>query len=808
MNNYCGNREPFIYVYMNEAKKQDAEGFTSALSKKHKVYVSSHFGKKDKAVLKKAGAALLFLDRESISELEPVVAFAANENKEMIPVFLDAMEEVNLPAGMSMLLGTKQAHVRSRYDSEDGFTEALLASPVLAGLNVTPEQKAAARNRMLFGAAAVIAVVVLTAFLVLGGQGSAEIPEDSALAKAGISGKVSDVHNVYYYGSQLQDKFEEYGAQRTEGDDGSIQIYLPETDAYVSQGTFTDASDFSQLNNLEELAIAGNAIPDIAPILKCTKLKKLDFSANMKPLSVKGISGLKELEYLNLAYCPLSGDLSELKELKNLKTLIISQDNEALVDALGKVDFEVLYTERNVTNWEELQTASDLPYVYKIHLTGNEIEVPKGKKATIRKNVILDSGKDNPDIAFNIHGELDLCGKTFLASKKIINDGTITVRDGGDWHGAGGAVTSSGQFNVEEGGRHLLDLGEEFFLTDGEYNNAGELNIKGGSFTWEGGNLINNGTIIVNAIAEDGTVPLFFGDLSKATGTGQIKTADGNKVAAEDLAAPGPEVSEKLAGLLAMKDDPDDLDDNGMTPRERAIFDYISSLDHADIGNTQQTMVPFVDKDKLDIVQTARNGESYLARDMTLDKAPAFYYKEGGIWNFNVAPGATVTIEGGADKWIRDNPNPGDDENDICFTVHEGGTLIINGELPFSEAVNHGTLIVNGKLYTTHYESKWGDRLAYLANDGQITVGDGGSLDARQVWSFKGAEEKGTITLHDDEGKPRYDYTDVDCPFTFDWGVHGFRGFRAAVEEPDKKDGMFQDDYFDEWIKKNGGKEH
>jgi hypothetical protein len=77
-----------------------------------------------------------------------------------------------------------------------------------------------------------------------------------------------------------------------------------------------------------------------------------------------------------------------------------------------------------------------------------------------------------------------------------------------------------------------------------------------------------------------------------------------------------------------------------------------------------------------------------------------------------------------------------------------------------------------------------------IANDGTITVNKGGSLDALQIWSFKGAKENGDITLHSTEYEKRYDYTDMKCPFAFEHGVHGFNSFfKYSLHPEDYEDG-------------------
>ena len=794
MRNYSGNREPFLYIYISKADEAAGRPLVDALSGAgHKLYVSSAFTAKDARVLKKAAAAVLMMSSATLGELSPVVTAATKADKPLIPVYL---ESLTLPAGMRMLLGPKQAHARASFADEADFAEALPRSPVLQSLKVTPAQKRAARGLLAVTAVAAVAVIAAAVLLTLmRGIASQQVAGDSTLSQIGLSGEVSNVRSVCYYGAELRDAFEPYGAQRSENADGSIVIYLPRLDETVAQGMLTDASDFSQLLNLEELAISGNGISDITPILELSKLKRLDLSVNLKPVSLEGISALQSLEFLNLAYCRIDGDLAELRQLPHLKRLIISQDCAPLVDALGEVDFEVLYTEAAVTDWDSLKAASEKEYVYTIDLTGGEIVIPEGETLTIRKNVLLKAEWAQGRRLIN-HGTILLDGTSRLRID-VENEGTVTVGTAGDWHGAGGSVVSRGSFTVSEGGAHTLILGETFTLTDGEYVNDGKLSVTGGSFDWAGGRFVNNGVIYVNEVLDDGTVALFTGDLSEAEGDGEVRTGDGT-VDREALRPSRVQLSAEIAALLAMEDDPSDLDQYGMTPRERAIYDYARSLDFLDFGTLQEDLLPIVDTDRLDILQTPRNGNAFLVRDMTITRAPDCWYTQEGVWAFVVAPGATVTVEGDQAAWTRDAKQPGSDPNDIWFTVMEGGTLIVNGELPFSLAVNHGELVVNGKLFSTSPLSKFGDLLGMLANDGSISVSRGGECIINQLWSFAGAQERGEITFVSAwEDDPRYDFTEHECPFVFEHGKHGFSSFYKYMLDPFGPHDMFTEKFWD-----------
>ena len=747
--NYCGNREAFLYVYLSRADESAGRALIDALlGAGHRLYVSSAFTAKDVRILKKAAVAILMMSSATVDELAPVVTAATKEDKPLIPVYLDSL---TLPAGMRLLLGPKQAHARQSYADDTAFAAGLLASPVLRELQVTPAQKRAARG-LLIGAIALAAAGLAALLLTLGRSGAptAGIAEGSLLSRLGLSGDASQIESVCLYGTALRGGFEEYGAQDlgSAAENGAPGIYLPEEDATEERGTLTDAADFAQLVNLKELALSGNAFEDLTPLWGLTGLRSLDLSCNLAPISLEGISALTELETLNVAYCKLSGGLEELSQLPRLQTLTVSSDYLDALAPLSARGVRVLCPSVVCPDWETLQTWAPYEHVYELILSGS-VTIPEGETLTVRKNVRfsaeLGSQLDN-------RGTVELFGTWEMGMTAKNNYGAVTVRPGGLYAGGMGNSRNYGDFTVDAGGTLEIERGEQFYLEGGTLTVDGALRVSGGgALHWNGGAVVNNGTIETDA-AERYFDEMLSGRLADIRGDGVIKTGP---EAPEETPAAAPEAADAFAGLPSDPNDLASLDEYGMTPRERAYYDTYEFRSPTWSGGSEvEALVPYVDGDAC-MVTPSENATAYLARSMTLPHQPLWF---DGFAHLVVAPGATVTL--GGDDW----------DASLALTVLPGGTLIVDGDVMFQMAYNSnaGTVIVNGRLYAE--APSWGNKWGMFGSSGAVTVN--GIFTPSQFYRFAGGTEAGEIGTEE-----IFDMTDMAAPVQFAHGYHGMWQF-------------------------------
>ena len=757
--NYCGNREAFLYVYLSAADEAAGCALVDALSGAgHRLYVSSSFTAKDARVLQKAAAAVLMMSSATLGELSPVVTAATRTDKPLIPVYLDKFE---LPAGMRMLLGPKQAHSRENFSDGADFAEALPRSPVLQNLKVTPAQKRAARG-LLSGVLAAAAVIIAGVLLLTLRHEEPAVPQitGETLTGLGLSGDPAGIETVCLYGTALHDGFEAYGAQNleTRTDSGAVGVYLPGEDATVGRGVLTDAADFAQLVNLKELALSGNAFEDLTPLWTLTQLQRLDLSCNLGAVSLEGISALQELEYLNVAYCKLSGGLEELQELPKLQTLVISSEHLAAVAPLSARGVSVCCPSVTADTWEELKAASEAPWVYDLCFRGEDFRVPKGETLTVRENVHFGSELGS---TLNNYGTVELFGSWETGMTGKNNYGTVIVRDGGLYSGGMGDSHNNGDFTVDAGGTLEIDRGEQFYLEGGTLTVNGTLRIGGGgALLWEGGAIVNNGTIETNA-PENVLDEMLSGRLADVEGVGTLITGPEDT---EEAPAAAPVALDAFADLPNDPTDADSLDEYGMTPRERAYFDTVDyrypTLGGA--GTEKRPLTPYVDAESL-MVKPPIGCEYYLARDMTVPHQPPSF---DGFADLFIGRGATVTLCG--DDWT----------TGLAISILPGATLIVDGDVMFEMAYNAGTLIVNGRLRgeAPSYGITWG----MFGNSGTVTVN--GAFEPGQFYRFAGGEEEGEIDVPE-----IVDLTDMEAPLQFANGYRSMSEFAIAYSEQNEK---------------------
>lgn len=103
---------------------------------------------------------------------------------------------------------------------------------------------------------------------------------------------------------------------------------------------------------------------------------------------------------------------------------------------------------------------------------------------------------------------------TFDHACNLVNNGTVTVKNGGTASSGMTSITNNGDFSVEEGGSLLIERGTQF-LNTGSTTNGGHISVgDGGSLDNQSGSITNNGTIDISSYFE--------GDLEAITGTGTV----------------------------------------------------------------------------------------------------------------------------------------------------------------------------------------------------------------------------------------------------------------------------------------------
>ncbi len=137
-----------------------------------------------------------------------------------------------------------------------------------------------------------------------------------------------------------------------------------------------------------------------------------------------------------------------------------------------------------------------------------EIRIEKGKTLTVSKEFVPVACSITNDGAITVGGVFNrgICN--------LINNGTVTVNNGG--------TVSAGMSTTDNHGFFVIDAGGELFIEKGtQFNNFGTLTNNGHVSIRDGGSVFDKG----GSIANNGTIDLysyFEGDITRITGTGTL----------------------------------------------------------------------------------------------------------------------------------------------------------------------------------------------------------------------------------------------------------------------------------------------
>lgn len=103
----------------------------------------------------------------------------------------------------------------------------------------------------------------------------------------------------------------------------------------------TDSGRYLGAKRVRDLRMGWTNLESLDPLIGVTGLERLSIE-HTRVTSLEGIERYTALNYLRLSGCEVK-DLSLLRQLPELKTLVIDSARRGDVEALGEVSFEVLY---------------------------------------------------------------------------------------------------------------------------------------------------------------------------------------------------------------------------------------------------------------------------------------------------------------------------------------------------------------------------------------------------------------------------------------------------------------------------------
>ncbi len=322
---YAGNGKPYLYAMFTSEDRDEVQPVLESMAGRgYAIWPTSVY---DKHRMDKAALVVLFLSPPAAADdtINRAVNYAMEKNKAVLIIHLAPTE---LTPAQKLMLNSLQGILRYDCDTEEAFYEKLYGSVLLQDLKVMPAQKRASRRlTLLLGGAAILAAAAAAVFLL--SPSDAIVPEDSLIAELGFSGKMSDINEIWVYGARTMDVcVEKVFASPNYLDDNADNraLYFDNGMDYMTFGSIDDISDFSQLLNLQQLALAGNRITDLSPLFNLEQLYYLDVSVN--PIqSVEGIGVMKALQTVYLGFTGIT-DFSPLLACPSLEQVYVDQTQQ------------------------------------------------------------------------------------------------------------------------------------------------------------------------------------------------------------------------------------------------------------------------------------------------------------------------------------------------------------------------------------------------------------------------------------------------------------------------------------------------
>lgn len=226
--------------------------------------------------------------------------------------------------------------------------------------------------------------------------------------------------------------------------------------------------------------------------------------SNLKEVNLTGSRTL----YENL----IASGVMKLEDYRSAKQIVYgnkeqtSKEGEVIVSTFDELQKAVENKKISVININsDINITSEFSFERDVDLM---INIEKGKNLTISKEFIPVGCtiKNNGDMIINSTFDRGLCS--------FINNGNVTVKNGG--------IASSGVSNTDNNGNFIVEIGGKLLIERGtQFNNMGMITNNGYISVNDGGNLNNERGSIIN----NGTIDLytyFSGKIDDIKGTGTL----------------------------------------------------------------------------------------------------------------------------------------------------------------------------------------------------------------------------------------------------------------------------------------------
>lgn len=330
MNDYSGNRIPYIYVLFHESDWERVLPVLEAMEGSGLRFC----GIRQQSVrhARKALAILTFLSEPFVQERQDAFFAVKDLGLPLIPILL---ESVQLPETMQQALYAQNSIMAERYPTPKALAERILTAEVFADPVITPAQKRTSRQ-ILIGLCGCAAVLLLASVLLLR-KGLAEpiveeVVQTSYENPFGFSQE--DLENIcsvtiigehyrFFSEQDLQKgepvELDRLGRRAKEGE--TVRWYWQE-DNSASVLTNYDLNFLTLFPNVRSVYLANisaDGLPDLSTLSHFYQLELQDCQIS----DIQGISG-SVLAKLTCMHCPIA-DYSPLTSCPRLREVSISQ---------------------------------------------------------------------------------------------------------------------------------------------------------------------------------------------------------------------------------------------------------------------------------------------------------------------------------------------------------------------------------------------------------------------------------------------------------------------------------------------------
>lgn len=355
MNDYNGNRIPYLYVLFDQSDREQVLSVLKAMDGRGIRFCGVE--KENRKAVRKALAVLAFLSEKFVQDEHQQAAFFAAKDTgvPMIPILLGNFQ---MPEIMQQAMYAKNILMADRYPTPKALADRILTAEVFANPTVTIAQKKASRLKLAGAVACVATVLLLTVFAMSPKQEAAPAPTEVVPEYYNPFGMTqADLEAVRYaviigdhyrfitpddmYQSPCFTTCNDLG-HREWHEDGARWYWVEDgSEAILTEYDLSFLQMFPNLISLQMAMVQTDALPDLSSL---TNLRELHlYDCTLKDIS--GLAGTPLAEFLSES-TPIQ-DCSPLTDCPKIQNVIINLADGQNPDFSGFAPESLLHLEVN-----------------------------------------------------------------------------------------------------------------------------------------------------------------------------------------------------------------------------------------------------------------------------------------------------------------------------------------------------------------------------------------------------------------------------------------------------------------------------